>query len=256
MRLAASASTPSLLVPVLRPAALARSAPVAGGDRWPARSCCPNLGQDLFPTFKEQDLLMHFDTKPGTSLPEMKRDRRQRCSASCWQIPGGDAGRRAHRPGAARRGDRRARVLRAVDHARAAAPTSSKTAERGARGRRLVPGHLPRPHHVPARADRRDDLQRQRGSRACASRARTSAPCSGISQQVNDDAQRHARTWSICIRSRRASSRRSRRRSTPPAAARYGLTPGDVRRAGGDDLRQRRRSGSSWTGGVAIGVIG
>jgi CzcA family heavy metal efflux pump len=33
----------------------------------------PNLGQDLFPTFKEQDLLMHFDTKPGTSLPEMRR---------------------------------------------------------------------------------------------------------------------------------------------------------------------------------------
>jgi Cu/Ag efflux pump CusA len=33
----------------------------------------PGLGQDLFPTFKEPDLLMHFDTKPGTSLPEMKR---------------------------------------------------------------------------------------------------------------------------------------------------------------------------------------
>jgi CzcA family heavy metal efflux pump len=33
----------------------------------------PNLGQELFPTFKEQALLMHFDTKPGTSMPEMKR---------------------------------------------------------------------------------------------------------------------------------------------------------------------------------------
>jgi CzcA family heavy metal efflux pump len=33
----------------------------------------PRLGQDLFPNFKEQNLLMHFDTKPGTSLPEMKR---------------------------------------------------------------------------------------------------------------------------------------------------------------------------------------
>ncbi len=33
----------------------------------------PNLGENLFPTFKEPDLLMHFDTKPGTSLPEMKR---------------------------------------------------------------------------------------------------------------------------------------------------------------------------------------
>jgi CzcA family heavy metal efflux pump len=33
----------------------------------------PNLGQDLFPSFKEQDFLMHFDTKPGTSLSEMTR---------------------------------------------------------------------------------------------------------------------------------------------------------------------------------------
>ncbi len=33
----------------------------------------PNLGQDLFPTFKEPDLLLHFDTRPGTSLPEMTR---------------------------------------------------------------------------------------------------------------------------------------------------------------------------------------
>src|SRR5581483_11439869 len=30
----------------------------------------PNLGQDLFPDFKERNLLMHFDAKPGTSLPE------------------------------------------------------------------------------------------------------------------------------------------------------------------------------------------
>ncbi len=33
----------------------------------------PRLGEDLFPTFKEPDLLMHFDTKPGTSLQEMTR---------------------------------------------------------------------------------------------------------------------------------------------------------------------------------------
>jgi CzcA family heavy metal efflux pump len=33
----------------------------------------PNLGQNLFPSFKEHDFLMHFDTKPGTSLSEMTR---------------------------------------------------------------------------------------------------------------------------------------------------------------------------------------
>jgi CzcA family heavy metal efflux pump len=47
----------------------------------------PGLGQDLFPTFKEQDLLMHFDTKPGTSLPEMKRMVSQ-LQQKLLQIPG------------------------------------------------------------------------------------------------------------------------------------------------------------------------
>ncbi len=47
----------------------------------------PNLGQDLFPSFKEQDLLMHFDTKPGTSLPEMVRAV-TRLQKRLQQIPG------------------------------------------------------------------------------------------------------------------------------------------------------------------------
>jgi len=33
----------------------------------------PGLGQDLFPTFKERGFLMHWITKPGTSLPEQTR---------------------------------------------------------------------------------------------------------------------------------------------------------------------------------------
>jgi Cu/Ag efflux pump CusA len=33
----------------------------------------PQLGQQLFPSFKERDFLMHWLTKPGTSLPEMQR---------------------------------------------------------------------------------------------------------------------------------------------------------------------------------------
>ncbi len=47
----------------------------------------PRLGQDLFPRFKEQDLLMHFDTKPGTSLPEMKRTV-ESLQRSLLKIPG------------------------------------------------------------------------------------------------------------------------------------------------------------------------
>ncbi len=33
----------------------------------------PHLGEDLFPTFKEPDFLMHFVTKPGTSVTEEDR---------------------------------------------------------------------------------------------------------------------------------------------------------------------------------------
>ena len=38
-----------------------------------ALSVVPNLGQSLLPDFKERDFLMHFLTKPGTSLPEEVR---------------------------------------------------------------------------------------------------------------------------------------------------------------------------------------
>jgi CzcA family heavy metal efflux pump len=34
----------------------------------------PRIGQDLFPNFKEPDVLVHFVTKPDTSLPDMDRE--------------------------------------------------------------------------------------------------------------------------------------------------------------------------------------
>ena len=34
----------------------------------------PRIGQDLFPDFKEPDFLVHFVTKPDTSLPDMDRE--------------------------------------------------------------------------------------------------------------------------------------------------------------------------------------
>src|ERR1700722_18772241 len=42
-------------------------APLAGGFAY------PHLGEDLFPSFKEPDFLMHFVTKPGTSVTEQDR---------------------------------------------------------------------------------------------------------------------------------------------------------------------------------------
>ena len=90
------ASDPPLMR-VLKRAYAALLTPVLRSPRWAAGTVVvaiaagalvlPNLGEDLFPSFKEQDFLMHFDTKPGTSLPEMVRvvTRLQR---KLLQIPG------------------------------------------------------------------------------------------------------------------------------------------------------------------------
>ncbi|HEY0606703.1 MAG TPA: efflux RND transporter permease subunit [Herpetosiphonaceae bacterium] len=50
-------------------------------------SVLPFLGQSLLPSFKERDFLMHWLTKPGTSLPEMMRITTQ-ASVELRAIPG------------------------------------------------------------------------------------------------------------------------------------------------------------------------
>jgi len=47
----------------------------------------PQLGQELLPSFKERDFLMHWLTKPGTSLPEETRISTEACQ-ELRQIPG------------------------------------------------------------------------------------------------------------------------------------------------------------------------
>jgi Cu/Ag efflux pump CusA len=47
----------------------------------------PRLGEDLFPTFKEQDFLMHWITRPGTSVKEERRVV-TRASHQVRRIPG------------------------------------------------------------------------------------------------------------------------------------------------------------------------
>jgi CzcA family heavy metal efflux pump len=47
----------------------------------------PGLGQELLPSFKERDFLMHWITKPGTSHPEMWRITAQACR-ELLTIPG------------------------------------------------------------------------------------------------------------------------------------------------------------------------
>ena len=101
-----------LLAPVLRARNLALFTVLVAIAA--AALVAPRLGQDLFPSFKEPDLLMHFDTKPGTSLPEMKRivarlQRRLLRPSPASRTSGPTSGR----PCSGRRS--RARVLRAVD---------------------------------------------------------------------------------------------------------------------------------------------
>jgi CzcA family heavy metal efflux pump len=47
----------------------------------------PQLGQELLPSFKERDFLMHWLTKPGTSLPEEVRISTEAC-VELREIPG------------------------------------------------------------------------------------------------------------------------------------------------------------------------
>ena len=47
----------------------------------------PSLGQELLPSFKERDFLMHWITKPGTSHPEMWRITAEACN-ELLTIPG------------------------------------------------------------------------------------------------------------------------------------------------------------------------
>jgi CzcA family heavy metal efflux pump len=85
------------LMRVLKRGYAALLAPVLRRPRWAVATVVvaiaagalvlPSLGQDLFPSFNEQDFLMHFDTKPGTSLPEMKRVV-TRLQQKLLQIPG------------------------------------------------------------------------------------------------------------------------------------------------------------------------
>src|SRR5215472_11897977 len=56
------------VVAVPRLAAVAAVLAIAAG-----MALYPRLGSDLFPTFKEPDFLMHFVTKPGTSVQEQDR---------------------------------------------------------------------------------------------------------------------------------------------------------------------------------------
>ena len=97
----------------------------------------PQLGQSLFPAFKERDLLMHWVSAPGTSVADMERTTRRSTAAA------GDPGRAqfrvAHRPGPARRGDRRGQPRRELGQRRPERRLH-RDGRQGPGGRRNHPG--------------------------------------------------------------------------------------------------------------------
>ena len=147
------------------------------------RSLYPRLGQDLFPTFKEPDFLMHFVTKPGTSVPEQDREVTA-LQHQLLAIPGVAARRQPHRPGAARRGSQRGELLRDLAQPVSRTPTTEGP-ERGPGGRDLLPRRLQRRPDLPARADRRGAHQRHhRGRRRPRLRPRTWTRCGTLGNQL------------------------------------------------------------------------
>ena len=170
---------------------------------------------------------MHFDTKPGTSLTEMTRlvTRLQRRLLAI--------------PGVTHVGAHIGQALLGEEIAGpefseqwiTLAPRRRCRQDRGgrARGRRIVPRNLHRPHHVSARADRRDDLDIQRGSRRA-------GPGSGLATRSSTwrrwSPTSYAGTPNLVDLHPQSQGYIPQLQETvnTAAAARYGLTPGAVRR--------------------------
>ena len=129
----------------------------------------PRLGESLFPTFKEQDFLMHWISKPGTSLPEERRMVIQG-SQAIRADPGGAQLRVAHRSGPARRGDRRRRLRRELDQRRPQRRLRRDAGPDRRDGVRL-PWHVHERRDVPRGADQRGDHRRERAARRAHRRA-------------------------------------------------------------------------------------
>jgi Cu/Ag efflux pump CusA len=211
----------------------------------------PRLGQDLFPTFKEPDLLMHFDTKPGTSLPEMKR-MVTRLQKDLLQIPG------VKQVGA--------HIGQALLGEEIAGPEFSeqwitlsphanlvKTQAAVRRVATSFPGtFVDLTSYLHERIDETittdtEDLV-----------VRILGPSFGtlqrLSQQVTDKLQGTPHLIDLHPQSQ-GFVPQIQETVNAPVAARYGLTPGEVRRQAADMLGTVEL-GELWNGGVAIGVSG
>jgi CzcA family heavy metal efflux pump len=211
----------------------------------------PRLGQDLFPTFREPDLLMHFDTKPGTSIPEMQR-MVTRLQRDLLKIPGVEQVG-AH-IGQALLGEEIAgpefseQWITLSPHANLA-----KTQAAVRRVATSFPGtFVDLTSYLHERIDETittdtEDLV-----------VRILGPDFGtlqrLSQEVNDKLQGTPHLVDLHPQSQ-GFVPQIQETVNAPVAARYGLTPGAVRREAADMLGTVEL-GELWNGGVAIGVSG
>ena len=121
---------------------------------------------------------MHWLTKPGTSLPEERRivlqgSREVRIDRRRAEL------RLAHRPGTARRGDRRGRLRRELDQHRSEGRLR-RDPRRDRRCRRRVSRHVHERRDVPRRADQRGHQRRERADRGASARRRI---CKALREQ-------------------------------------------------------------------------
>ena len=195
----------------------------------------PRLGQELFPSFKERDFLMHWITKPGTSMPEERRIV-TRPVTRCGPSTGVRRLRVAHRPGLPRRGDRRGELRRELDQRRPEGGLRQDAGRRSTRWSTAHPGLTERPD-VPAGAHRRGADRDERVDRRPHLRRRPRTCCA----EPRTRSGRRSRTCPASSTCTRRCRRRCPRSTSRPARgrARYGVKPGDVRRRRGDARRQR-----------------
>ena len=213
----------------------------------------PSLGQDLFPTFKEQDLLMHFDTKPGTSLPEMKRVVTQ-LQQKLLQIPGHPVTQVGSHIGQALLGEEIAgpefseQWITLSPHANV-----DKAADAVRRVAASFPGtfldlttYLHERIDETITSDTEDLVVRIQGP--------DFATLQRLSQQVTSTLNGTPHLVDLHPQSQ-GYVPQIQETVNAAAAARYGLTPGDVRRQAAVIVGSQE-VGELWYGGIAIGVTG
>ena len=172
---------------------------------------------------------MHWVGAPGTSVAEMERTT-TRGQPGAPRHPRSAQLRRAHRPGAARRGGRRRQLRRELDQHRPVRRLRRDARRRSRRSRSGYPGLF---RDVQTYLDERIEEVLTGGKEPIVVRVygEDLACCERRPQEILSSAGAASTASSDAHVDSRRTCRRSRSRSTWPRPSEYGLKPGDVRRA-------------------------